>query len=73
MFLFLVKQGKNILKRLSTESSVSIPFDRTFRDVTPPKHGSTDPKSNFCGCGWYNISFFDIRQGNDRINYLLFF
>lgn len=47
--------GTNIIPRQSTESSVTIPFERTFRDLESnrPAAGSADElEFNFCGCGW---------------------
>lgn len=45
----------NTLRRRSTESSVTIPFERTFRnlDQNRPDAGTTqESEFNFCGCGW---------------------
>lgn len=51
--LFIVRPGQNILKRRSTESTVTIPFDRTFRDLDArPAGGDGETAFNFCGCGW---------------------
>ncbi|XP_072391147.1 phenoloxidase 1-like [Diabrotica undecimpunctata] len=49
-----LKQGKNLITRDSTDSSVTIPFDRTFRDLdsTRPEGGNRLSTFNFCGCGW---------------------
>lgn len=50
-----MKPGENTIKRRSTDSSVTIPFERTFRDVDTdrPAAGSQDEAAfNFCGCGW---------------------
>lgn len=50
-----VNPGDNLIKRRSTDSSVTIPFERTFRDVDTNRPASgTDAESqfNFCGCGW---------------------
>lgn len=47
--------GQNTIRRRSTESSVTIPFERTFRnlDQDRPAAATTDEASfNFCGCGW---------------------
>ncbi|KPJ13409.1 Phenoloxidase subunit 1 [Papilio machaon] len=47
--------GKNTIRRASIESSVTIPYERTFMDQTKR---SGDPGSkeaaefDFCGCGW---------------------
>ncbi|KAJ8926016.1 hypothetical protein NQ315_009871 [Exocentrus adspersus] len=49
-----LKQGRNIIKRASTQSSVTIPFERTFRDLDTnrPTGGDALAQFNFCGCGW---------------------
>lgn len=47
--------GENLIRRRSTDSSVTIPFERTFRDVDTnrPGAGTTEEEAfNFCGCGW---------------------
>ncbi|KYQ50113.1 Phenoloxidase subunit A3 [Trachymyrmex zeteki] len=53
-FTVLLKPGTNIIERKSTESSVTIPFESTFRnlDVNKPIGGDNLEQSNFCGCGW---------------------
>ncbi|XP_017467197.1 PREDICTED: phenoloxidase 2-like [Rhagoletis zephyria] len=56
-FVVSLNPGQNTVRRRSTESSVTIPFDRTFRnlDVNRPAVGSADElEFNFCGCGWPN-------------------
>lgn len=53
--LIKVNPGQNTIRRRSTESSVTIPFERTFRnlDQNRPDAGTTDEAEfNFCGCGW---------------------
>lgn len=49
-----VKQGMNTITRASTQSSVTIPFERTFRDLDTnrPQTGDQLAQFNFCGCGW---------------------
>jgi tyrosinase len=47
----------NYITRDSRLSSVTIPFERSFRDLEtgrPPSNASAEvqDKSNFCGCGW---------------------
>lgn len=37
--------------RASTQSSVTIPFQRTYRDLTNVPEEKRE-QSNFCGCGW---------------------
>lgn len=47
--------GQNTITRQSTESSFTIPFEQTFRDLSIQ---GEDPRRtdlaafNFCGCGW---------------------
>lgn len=49
-----MKQGRNVITRSSHQSSVTIPFDRTFRDLDShrPHEGQSLDQFNFCGCGW---------------------
>lgn len=50
-----MQPGPNTIPRRSTESSVTIPFERTFRnlDQNRPNAGTTEEgEFNFCGCGW---------------------
>ncbi|XP_050510953.1 phenoloxidase 1-like [Diabrotica virgifera virgifera] len=49
-----LRQGKNLITRRSTDSSVTIPFERTFRDLDTarPPGGDRLAQFNFCGCGW---------------------
>ncbi|CAH0557366.1 unnamed protein product [Brassicogethes aeneus] len=49
-----LRQGTNTIMRNSTDSSVTIPFDRTFRDLDArrPQGGDALAQFNFCGCGW---------------------
>lgn len=51
--IFIVKVGDNTIIRKSTESSVTIPFEQTFRDLNlrPPEPDNLQ-KFYFCGCGW---------------------
>lgn len=44
----------NTINRRSDESSVTIPFDRTFRDLDTnrPTDDAGTAQFNFCGCGW---------------------
>ncbi|XP_053963742.1 phenoloxidase 2-like [Anastrepha ludens] len=56
-FIVSLNPGQNTIRRRSTESSVTIPFERTFRDLDTnrPAAGSADElEFNFCGCGWPN-------------------
>ncbi|XP_050510955.1 phenoloxidase 1-like [Diabrotica virgifera virgifera] len=49
-----LRQGQNTIMRASTDSSVTIPFNRTFRDLdtSRPDGGNNLAQFNFCGCGW---------------------
>nr|Q8I6K1.1 RecName: Full=Phenoloxidase 1; AltName: Full=Prophenoloxidase-I; Flags: Precursor [Holotrichia diomphalia]BAC15603.1 prophenoloxidase-II [Holotrichia diomphalia] len=53
-FVVNLRQGENTITRNSTESSVTIPFERTFRnlDLSRPVGGEALAQFNFCGCGW---------------------
>ncbi|CAK1541545.1 unnamed protein product [Leptosia nina] len=54
-FVVPLNRGRNVITRRSTESSVTIPFEQTFRDLS---RQGTNPKQqslaafNYCGCGW---------------------
>ncbi|CAB3366920.1 Hypothetical predicted protein [Cloeon dipterum] len=55
-FLYDLQPGANKIVRNSVQSTVSIPFEQTFRDLEtgrPPANntGGSD-NFNFCGCGW---------------------
>lgn len=53
--MLTVNPGDNLIRRRSTDSSVTIPFERTFRDLDTNRPGAgTDELTafNFCGCGW---------------------
>lgn len=49
-----MRPGNNAITRKSTESSLTIPFDRTFRDLNQnrPIGGDALEEYYFCGCGW---------------------
>ncbi|XP_031638947.1 phenoloxidase 2-like, partial [Contarinia nasturtii] len=54
-FTVSLNPGDNLIRRNSTDSSVTIPFERTFRnlDRNRPTAGSqNEAEFNFCGCGW---------------------
>ncbi|TMW41899.1 hypothetical protein DOY81_013022, partial [Sarcophaga bullata] len=54
-FVVALNPGQNTIRRRSTDSSVTIPFERTFRnlDANRPAAGSAEElEFNFCGCGW---------------------
>lgn len=43
--------GKSKITRDSFESSVTIPFEQTYRDLTQVSKEERD-EIKFCGCGW---------------------
>jgi tyrosinase len=52
-----VRAGQNVITRDSRFSAVTIPFERSFRDLEsgkPPSNasGQVQDQFNFCGCGW---------------------
>nr|Q25519.3 RecName: Full=Phenoloxidase subunit 2; AltName: Full=proPO-p2 [Manduca sexta]AAC37243.1 prophenoloxidase [Manduca sexta]CAL25133.1 prophenoloxidase [Manduca sexta]prf//2119377A phenol oxidase [Manduca sexta] len=54
-FVVPLSAGENTITRQSTESSLTIPFEQTFRDLSI--QGSDPRRSelaafNYCGCGW---------------------
>ncbi|KAK9869376.1 hypothetical protein WA026_003133, partial [Henosepilachna vigintioctopunctata] len=53
-FTVNLKSGENKISRSSTQSSVTIPFERTFRDwdTDRPAGGDALAQFNYCGCGW---------------------
>ncbi|XP_024083052.1 uncharacterized protein LOC106673564 [Cimex lectularius] len=52
-FVHNLKPGKNVIVRNSSDSSVTIPFERTFRNVDAKfKDEPMSDEMNFCGCGW---------------------
>lgn len=53
-FTVTLKQGQNTIMRRSTESSITIPFSQTFRDLDTnrPTEAQALDEFNFCGCGW---------------------
>ncbi|XP_068145500.1 phenoloxidase 2 [Drosophila tropicalis] len=54
-FAAQLNPGPNTLRRRSTESSVTIPFERTFRNLDANRPADNTPEGlefNFCGCGW---------------------
>nr|ABW06580.1 prophenoloxidase subunit 2 [Bombyx mandarina] len=54
-FVTVLNAGENNIVRQSTESSITIPFEQTFRDLSAQ---GNDPRRdelatfNYCGCGW---------------------
>ncbi|XP_043659474.1 phenoloxidase 2 [Drosophila teissieri] len=56
-FVTALNPGPNTIRRRSTESSVTIPFERTFRNLDANRPAAGTPEElefNFCGCGWPN-------------------
>ncbi|XP_050439526.1 phenoloxidase 1-like [Adelges cooleyi] len=55
-FSTTLKRGTNEITRRSTESSVTIPHEVTYRNLDSNRPTSNDSVSgqafNFCGCGW---------------------
>lgn len=49
-----MRRGENKIVRKSTESTVTIPWEQTFRnlDLDRPVGGPGLAQFNFCGCGW---------------------
>lgn len=50
-----VMPGENTVRRQSTDSSVAIPFERSFRAVGAnyqPTAADELARFRFCGCGW---------------------
>ncbi|KAF6200526.1 hypothetical protein GE061_004969 [Apolygus lucorum] len=52
-FVVPIKPGVNKLDRMSEQSSVTIPFERSFRNLSQaPQTGVALDRYMFCGCGW---------------------
>lgn len=54
-FQVSMKPGENKIERNSTQSTVTIPFERTFRNIDDqnrPSGGQALEQFNLCGCGW---------------------
>lgn len=49
--IFLVKPGENSFQQSSVDSSVTIPFEQTYRDVGQ-MNALVQYATRFCGCGW---------------------
>lgn len=48
-----LRPGYNIITRKSLDSSVTIPYERTYRDLDSSELTGPDlAQFNFCGCGW---------------------
>lgn len=55
MIMCTVKRGRNEIVRRSTQSSVTIPHEVTYRNQGVERPATTSdaaPAFNFCGCGW---------------------
>ncbi|XP_049851214.1 phenoloxidase 2-like isoform X2 [Schistocerca gregaria] len=50
-FTVQLRPGRNVFQRSSNQSSVTIPFERTFRNLTNPDPAN-QAEFNYCGCGW---------------------
>uniref|UniRef100_A0A1I8Q7Q8 tyrosinase n=1 Tax=Stomoxys calcitrans TaxID=35570 RepID=A0A1I8Q7Q8_STOCA len=54
-FMVQLNPGQNTIRRRSIESSVTIPYERTFRNLDgnrPAADTAEELEFNFCGCGW---------------------
>ncbi|XP_067015035.2 phenoloxidase 2 [Anabrus simplex] len=51
-FQTMLRRGSNTIERRSTESSITIPYERTFRRLDATKQTPDDQQFNYCGCGW---------------------
>ncbi|KAG5668816.1 hypothetical protein PVAND_016739 [Polypedilum vanderplanki] len=51
-FVANLRPGQNTLKRRSIQSTLTIPYERTFRNLDARPTGSGEDAYNFCGCGW---------------------
>lgn len=51
-FTVSLKPGQNDITRMSTDSSVTIPFENTFRNLNERPADESEYEFNFCGCGW---------------------
>lgn len=67
LFVFnLVNPGSNVIRRTSEQSSVTIPFEQTFRNVDNNRAEIATEAAdifNVCGCGKSSI-FFYFFHGN---------
>lgn len=54
-FVVTLNQGDNVIVRRSDQSSITIPYNRTFRRVGVTDEPTGDAQRaafRFCGCGW---------------------
>ncbi len=49
-----MRPGQNTVRRRSTDSNVTVPYERTFRSLAnkPAPESTSEAAFNFCGCGW---------------------
>lgn len=47
-----MKKGQSTFTRYSTQSTVTIPPERTFRNLDNRPDGEGSEAFDFCGCGW---------------------
>lgn len=64
--VFTVHPGENVIRRKSTQSTVTIPYEQTFRNIDKDRPGGDQRGAggrlsefsregysyDFCGCGW---------------------
>ncbi|XP_050525328.1 phenoloxidase 2-like isoform X1 [Daktulosphaira vitifoliae] len=54
-FSYELRRGRNEIERRSIDSSVTIPFETTYRNLNsnrPAANTASEGVFNFCGCGW---------------------
>lgn len=51
-FTVYLNPGQNLIRRRSDESSITIPYDRSFRNKKLPTDPLEKAQFSFCGCGW---------------------
>ena len=51
-FTVYMNPGRNIIRRRSDESNVTIPYERSFRSQRQPTDPTKLEQFKFCGCGW---------------------
>lgn len=53
-FFLLVNPGQNTIRQRSADSSVTIPYERSFRRLgrNQPSDPALLAAFQFCGCGW---------------------
>ncbi|XP_055838203.1 phenoloxidase 2-like [Episyrphus balteatus] len=56
-FTVTLNPGENTIRRRSSESSITIPFERSFRRTIPSDQQTAENQAalsefRFCGCGW---------------------